>query len=121
MTKLKDGIYMTNTFAKSVMYLEELSEKNFQYALTVSESKDDTRARIIVVVDNKIRAVRIPGMLDWKNDDSVPALTLEASLAAFEEKDDDDFEVEYVILATYITAMDTRSTTFAEFVDGWLM
>jgi hypothetical protein len=120
MSKLKDGIYMTNTLAKSVMYLDELTEANFQYALTISESRDDSRARIIVVVDNKIRAVRIPGMLDWKNDNAVPPLTLEASLAAFEERDDDDFEVEYVILATYITSMDRNDTRLAELVDGWI-
>jgi hypothetical protein len=120
MSKLQDGIYMTNTFSKSVMYLNEVTEVNFKKALKVSESNDDTRSRIIIVINNKIRAVRIPGMLDWKDDESVAPLTLKASIEAFEENSDDDFEVEYYILAAYYTAMQTGNRTIGDFIDWWI-
>ena len=120
MSKLQDGIYMTNTFSKSVMYLNEVTEVNFKKALKVSESNDDTRSRIIIVINNKIRAVRIPGMLDWKDDESVAPLTLKASIEAFEENSDDDFEVEYYILAAYYTAMQTGNRTIGDFIDKWI-
>jgi len=102
-TIMKDGIYLTRPLFDSLKYYAEVSEKSFSEALKLSELNEDTRARIIVVIDNKIKAVRIPGMLDWKNNSSVSALTLEASLAAFEERDDDEFKVEYSILDYYMT------------------
>jgi hypothetical protein len=99
---MKNGIYLIRPLSDGLNYYPELSEDNFQKALNISKVDEDTRARIIIVVNEKIRAVRIPGMMDWNNQDGIAPLTLADSLKAFEESKDELFTVEYEVLNHYM-------------------
>jgi len=99
---MKNGIYLIRPLSDGLKYYPEVSEVSFKNALEVSQADEDTRARIIIVIDEKIKAVRIPGMMDWQNHSGIAPLTLADSLEAFKESDDKLFDVEYDILNHYV-------------------
>jgi len=108
---MKNGIYLIRPLSDGLKYYSEVSEVNFQDALKVSQVDEDTRARIIIVIDEKIKAVRIPGMMDWQNHSGIAPLTLADSLEAFKETDDKFFDVEYELLRKYIKLNDWKFAT----------